>query len=140
MNVNRLIEAIIQLKYESDSTGKLTDQLPDTNKILDSINLFEIRKISANFIQVEQACEVNSDHFLIPLSFSDIIIIKENISRLTNRVIDWQSLRVDHDYTIDLSVLLRTADHLHAEVKLLVANTVSSTEYHSSHYPVDKGK
>lgn len=118
----RLMEAMTQLKCESHSTGKPTYWPTDRNKIPDLIDFFVVRNISANYIQVDEAWDMNSDHSPILLTLSDTIIQKENAPRLTNRLTDWQSFRVNLENAINLSVSLRTTEQLDEEIELLVTN------------------
>lgn len=118
----KLIEAMTQLKCESHSTGKPTYWPTDKNKIPDLIDFFVVRNISTNYIQVDEAWDMNSDHSPILLTLSDTIIHKENAPRLINRLTDWQSFRLDLENAINLSVPLRTEEQLDEEVELFVSD------------------
>lgn len=117
-----LREVMTQLKCESHSTGKPTYWPTDINKIPDLIDFFIVRNISANYIQIEEAWDMNSDHSPILLTLSDTIIHKENTPRLTNRRTDWQSFRLDLEIAINLTAPMRSTEQLDEEVELFVSN------------------
>jgi hypothetical protein len=117
-----LLEAIKQLKCESLSTAKPTYWPTDPNKIPDLIDFFVVRNISVNYIQVEEAWDLNSDHSPILLTLSDSIIKKEKTPALFNRLTDWQSFQIDLEKSVNLSVPLRTKEQIDEEVELLVKN------------------
>lgn len=117
-----LLAACNQLKCETFSTGKPTYWPTDQNKIPDLIDLFVVRNISANYVHIDEAWDMNSDHSPILLTLSDTVIQKENPPRLVNKMTDWQSFKLKLEECIDLAVPLRTAEQLDKETELFVKN------------------
>lgn len=74
-------------------TGKPNCCPPDLNKIPDLIDFFVVKNIPANFLQIEEGWDLNSDHSLIILMFNENIIRKENNPVLVNKMTDWISFR-----------------------------------------------
>lgn len=83
-----LSEAMKEYKCEALSTGKPTYWPTDPDKIPDLIGFFIIKDISARFLQIEERLDMNSDHSPITLIFSENIIKKGNIPKLTNKLTD----------------------------------------------------
>lgn len=114
-----LLKACRQLKCEVISTGKPTYWPADPNKIPDLIDFFIVRNIALNYLTIEEAWDMNSDHSPILLTTSEEIIQKETPPRLVNRRTDWDSFRIELEASINLSVPLKTKEQLEAEVELL---------------------
>lgn len=117
-----LLAASKQLKCEVLSTGKPTYWPTDPHKIPDLIDFFVIRNISSNYIHIEEAWDMNSDHSPILLTLSDSVIQKENPPSLTNKMTDWLSFKIKLEELIELSVPLRTEEQLDEEIDLFVRN------------------
>lgn len=117
-----LLEACKQLNCEIISTGKPTYWPTDPNKIPDLIDFFIIRNISINYLHIEEAWDMSSDHSPILLTLSDNIIQKENSPRLVNRQTDWCSYKFELENLISLSVPLKTREQLDNEIELLTHN------------------
>lgn len=117
-----LLEAIKEYKCEALSTGKPTYWPTDPNKIPDLIDFFITKNISANFLQIEEGWDMNSDHSPIILTLSENIIKKESNPTLTNKLTDWKSFKNILEGKINLSVHLGNKQQLDDEVKLFNDN------------------
>lgn len=115
-----LLEAIRENGCESLSTGKPTYWPTDLNKIPDLIDFFIVRNISANFLQIEEGWDMNSDHSPIILTLSENVIKRENNPTLVNRLTDWESFKQTLEEKIDLSVPLRNEQQLDKEVEIFI--------------------
>lgn len=107
-----LLAASNQLKCEVLSTGKPTYWPTDPHKIPDVIDFFVIRNISSNYVQIEEAWDMDSDHSPILLTLSDSVIQKENPPSLTNKRTDWESFKIQLEEQINLSVPIRSEEQL----------------------------
>lgn len=117
-----LLEACIRSRCETVSTGRPTYWPTDPNKIPDLIDFFVIKNISLNYLHVEEAWDMHSDHSPILLTLSDVIIQKENPPRLVNGRTDWYNFKIELENLINLSVPLKSEEQLDDEVELLVKN------------------
>ena len=72
-----LRNAIIKEGCNYHSTDKPTYWPTDTNKIPDLLDFFISRKISPNFIDIEENFDLDSDHSAVILTLSDRIIKKK---------------------------------------------------------------
>lgn len=115
-----LFNAAKQTKCEILSTGKPTYWPTDPNKIPDLIDFFITRNISVNYLLVEEAWDMNSDHSPILLTLSDSVIQKQTPPSIVNRQTDWQSFQIMLEEQINLSVRLKTKEELDKEVEILV--------------------
>ena len=88
-----LLSAIQETRCEAMFTGKPTYWPTDPGKIPDLIDFFIIKNIPAQYLQIEESHDLNSDHMLIHLTLSENIIEKENNPVLVNRHTDWESFR-----------------------------------------------
>jgi hypothetical protein len=124
-----LLRAIQETRYEAMSTGKPTYWSTDPGKIPDLINFFIIKNIPAQYLQIEESQDLNSDHMPIHLTLSENIIQKDNNPVLVNRRTDWESFRQSLEEKINLMVPLRNEEQLDREVeKFLVDNQQSAWE------------
>lgn len=114
----QLLESCSQLKCVTISTGKPTYWPTDLNKIPDLIDFFITRNIASNYINIEEAWDMNSDHSPILLTLSDRVISKEVSPRLVNKLTDWQSFKLKLEESIELSVPLITEEQLEMEAEL----------------------
>jgi hypothetical protein len=67
-----------ETRSEALSTGKPTYWPTDPGKIPDLIDFFLIKNIPAQYLQIEESYDFNSDHTPIHLILSENIIQKEN--------------------------------------------------------------
>ena len=107
-----LFKAISEMGCNVHSTGKPTYWPEDRNKIPDLLDFFISRKISSNFIDVEDNFDLNSDHSPVIMTLSDIIIRKENKPLLVNKTTDWESFRTELDNDIELNIELKTKQQI----------------------------
>jgi hypothetical protein len=84
------------------STGKPTSWLTDLGKIPDLIDFFIIKNIPAQYQQIEESHDLNSDHTPILLTLSENIIQKESNTVLVNRCTDWESFSQSLEEKINL--------------------------------------
>ena len=94
------------------STGKPTYWPTNPGKIPDLIDFFIIKNIPAQYLQIEESHDLNSDHTPIHLTLSENIIQKENNPVLVNRRTDWESFRQSLEEKINLMVPLRNEEQL----------------------------
>jgi hypothetical protein len=81
-----LYDAIIDYGCEYQSTNKPTYWPTDEKKIPDLLDFFITKKISANYIDIEEEYELSSDHSGIILTLSETIIRKEANPSLVNNL------------------------------------------------------
>ena len=74
--------------------------------------MFICRKISANFIDLEENFDLSSDHSAVIFTLSERIIKKEATPTLVNKTTDWESFRIDLTNEINLNVPLKTTEQL----------------------------
>ena len=98
-----LYKAAQNYDCEFISTGKPTYWPTDTGKTPDLIDFFITRKVSEQYLKVEEGFELNSDHSPIYLTLSNSVIEKECPPFLTNKNTDWNYfkniLNVDYEIT-----------------------------------------
>lgn len=96
-----LHEAASRSGCEYHSTGKVTTTNP--NKVPDLLNFFITKKISNNYIKIEEAFNLTSDQSII-MTLSENIITKECNPTLTNKTINWKQFNEEISNRIDLNV------------------------------------
>ena len=99
------------------STSKPTYWPTDVEKVPDLLDFFITRRVSSNFVYVEENFELNSDHSAVILTFSERIIKKTKRLTLTNATTNWKSLREEVANKINLNVELKTKDDLEVAVE-----------------------
>ena len=112
-----LLRAIQETRCEAMSTGKPTYWPTDPGKIPDLIDFFIIKNIPAQYLQIEESHDLNSDHTPIHLTLSENIIQKENNPVLVNRRTDWDSFRQSLEVKINLKIPLKNEEQLDRKVK-----------------------
>lgn len=112
-----LREAIKDKGCHFYSTGKPTYWPTDQDKIPDLLDFFISRKMSPNFIHIEENYDLSSDHSAIILSLSEKIMKKQNRPTLTNKTTDWESFRLEIENNINLQIQLKTKEQLEMEVE-----------------------
>lgn len=121
-----LREAIKDLGCNFHSSGNPTYWPSDRNKIPDLLDFFISKRVSQNFISIEDCYDFNSDHSAVILNLSEDIVKKATKPVLTNSSTDWMSFKLELDSKIDLSVSLNTVEELeHASENFtkLIQNT-----------------
>jgi len=121
-----LLRAIQEARCEALSTGKPTYWPTDPGKIPDLIDFFIIKNIPANYLQIEESHDLNSDHSPILLILSEKIVQKVQNPVLTNRRTDWESFRQSLEEKINLLVPLRSEEQLDREVQKLIVDIQQS--------------
>lgn len=109
--------ALQELNCNYHSTGKPTYWPTDLDKIPDLLDFFISRKVSPNFIEVEENFDVDSDHSAVILTLSERMIKKTARPSLVNKTTDWESFQIDLQITINLNIKLRTKEQLEEEVE-----------------------
>ena len=110
-----LRKAIEKLGCNFHSTGKPTYWPTDVNKIPDLLDFFIARKVSVNFIKIEENFDLVSDHSAVVLTLSENIIMKERQTTLVNKSTDWESFKLFLTENISLNVKLKTNQQLEDE-------------------------
>lgn len=116
-----LREAIRSRECNYHSTGKPTYWPTDPSKIPDLLDFFISRKVSPNFINIEDNFDLNSDHSAVILTLSEMIVKKQNRPTLTNITTDWMSFRKELENKVNLNVQLKTKDQLEMEAEKFVS-------------------
>lgn len=121
------------------STGKPTYWLTDTDKIPDLLDFFVTKKVSSNFIEVEESLDMDSDHSAIILTLSEKIIKRAARTTLTNKTTDWESFQIDLQ-NINLNINLGNTDQLEEETEKFTS-LIQTTAYNNTREPthVTKG-
>ena len=109
---DRLNKAIQETGCSFHSTGKPTYWPTDPNKIPDLLDFFISRRVSQNFIDIEENFDLDSDHSAVILTLSERIIKKVNKPSLVNKTTDWESFKLELEGKIQLNVQLRTKQQL----------------------------
>lgn len=107
-----LRKAIKELGCHFNSTGKPTYWPTDTNKIPDVLDFFITKKVSPNFISVEDNEDFDSDHSAVILNLFGKIQRKINKPTLTNKNTDWASFKKEIENNINLKIKMRNEDEL----------------------------
>lgn len=137
-------QAIRELGCNFHSSGNPTYWPTDRNKVPDLVDFFISKKVSQNFISIEDCHDFDSDHSAVILKLSEDIVKKDGNPVLTNSSTDWLSFKRELDSKIDLTVPLQTTDELDQAsenfVKLVQttawANTrISKSKKISNSYP-----
>lgn len=115
-----LYKAANETGCEFVSTGKPTYWPSDTSKIPDLIDFFIIRKVSKQYIKLEEGFDLNSDHSPIYLTLSDNVITKEEKPYLTNKNTDWIYFRHLLDSNLTLPTDICSIEELDEEATSLM--------------------
>jgi hypothetical protein len=99
------------------STGKPTFRPTDPGKIPYLIDIFIIKNIPAQYLQVKESHDLNSDHTPILQTLSENIIQTESNPVLVNRGTDWESFRYSLDGKMNPTVPLRNEEQLGREAE-----------------------
>lgn len=122
LNTNKgkqLYAATTENGSEVLSTGRPTYWPTDPRRLPDLIDFFIVRKISSNYVKVEEEVDLSSDYTAISLTLSDNIILRESKPSLTNRLTNWQGFQNFLQERIKLNVPLKTKEHLEEKGKLI---------------------
>ena len=114
---SELNKAIQEKGCSFHSTGKPTYWPTDPNKIPDLLDFFISRRVSQNFIDIEENFDLDSDHSAVILTLSERIIKKVNKPSLVNKTTDWESFKLELEGKIQLNVQLRTKHQLEIEAE-----------------------
>ena len=141
-----LRKAIQELGCCHHSTGNPTYWPSDTKKTPDLIDFFISKRISVNFINLEDNYDLDSDHSAIILDLNEKIIRKANAPTLTNKSTDWVSFKYEIINEIDLRKNLLSIEQLDIELEGFIKiiqkaawNHTKMFEYRSAanNYPKD---
>lgn len=94
------------------SSGKPTYWPTDVNKSPDLLDFFITKKISANFISVEDNYDFNSDHSAVILRYGVAVVKKATKPTLTNHSTNWTGFKTSLQESIDLRVPLTSIEQL----------------------------
>jgi len=121
-----LLSATQETKCEAMSIGKPTYWPTDPGKIPDLIDFFIIKNIPAQYLQIQESHNFNSDHKPILPKLSENIIQTESNLVLVNRCTDWESFRHSLEGRINLKVPLRSKEQLDREAEKLLVDIQQS--------------
>lgn len=107
-----LLHVIRKLGCNFHSSGNPTYWPTDLNKIPDLVDFFISKRVSSNFISIENCYDFSSDHSAVLLYLSEDIVKKATKPVLTNSSTDWLSFKLDLDSKIDLSVSLQSIEEI----------------------------
>jgi hypothetical protein len=82
----------------------------------DLTDFFVVKNVSANYIQIDEGYDLNSDHSPILLTIGEHIITKVQNPILINKHTEWDYFNFLLETKIDLSVPLKTIDQLEDEL------------------------
>lgn len=117
-----LREALRNLGCNYHSTGNATYWPSDTNKIPDLLDFFITKKVSPNFIHLEDSYDLSSDHSAVILNLSEKVIKKQSRPSLVNNSTDWNRFSFELENLINLRVQIRNETQLDEEAELFVKN------------------
>lgn len=103
----------------------------DLNKIPDLLDFFITKRVSANFCNIEENFDLDSDHSAIILTLSERIIKKKSKPTLINKTTDVQSFRAELTNRINLKVRLKTKLQLETEAEKFI-NVVQSAAWNNT--------
>lgn len=92
----------------------------DKDKILNLIDFYITKDISANYLEVDNMKDLTSYHVSVLMTISSTVKRKKKRLTLTNKYTDWNKFRDELDRLIDLKVRLKTAEELNAQARNLV--------------------
>ena len=121
-----LLEAALEMKCNFHSTGKPTYWPTDHSKIPDLIDFFITRNISSNYIKIEEADDLFSDHSAILMTLSDKVILKEAAPHLSNKSTNWEGFKISLENRIDLKTSIKTNEELDFEVNKFITDIQQS--------------
>jgi hypothetical protein len=108
------------------STGKPTYWPTDPGKIPDLIDFFMIKNIPAQYLQIEESHDLNSDHTPILLTLCENIIQTESNPVLVHRHTVWESFRQSLEGKINLTVPIKNEEQLDREAEKLLVDIQQS--------------
>lgn len=111
--------AIRDLGCEFHSTGKPTYWPTDRNKIPDLLDFFISKRVSPNYISVEDNYDLNSDHSAVILKVSEKVVEKLKKPTLSDKSTNWEGYKSDLEREIDVSIPLNSIDQLDIAVEEL---------------------
>lgn len=121
-----LRNAIGEIGCNFHSSGNPTYWPTDMNKIPDLLDFFISKRVSSNFISIDDCYDFDSDHSPVMLNLTEDIAKKPTKPALTNSTTDWTSFKIELNSKIDLSIPINNIDELEDSVEdfmELVQNT-----------------
>lgn len=106
-------------KCDFHSGGTPTYWPSDINKIPDLIDFYVTKGIADNYMLIENAEGLDSDHSPVILTLSETIIKKENLPTLTNKKTNWNLFHDLIEEQINLQVAIRDPYKLEEELEQL---------------------
>lgn len=126
-----LREAIKELGCNFHSSGNPTYWPTDRNKIPDLLDFFISKKVSPNYIKIEDNYDLNSDHSAVILSISENIVKRVLKPVLCNSSTDWLGFKSYIENKIDLTVSLDSIDELELAVDKFT-KTIQGAAWHNT--------
>lgn len=119
------------MKCEFHSGRKPTYWPADPQKIPDLIDFFITRGIAKNYVMVENAEGLSSDHSPVALMVSETVNELHQSPTLTNHKTNWEQFRVNVDANISLNVSLKTPYEIECELDNLI-EVIQTSAWNSS--------
>lgn len=132
-----LRQAIREIGGTIHSTGKPTYWPTDPAKIPDLLDFFVSKKVSANFIDLEENFDMDSDHSAVILTLSEKIVRKENKPTLVNKTTDWISFKREIEKKINLKVPLKSVQQIEEEATNFTC-IIQQAAWHNTRQIVNK--
>lgn len=139
-----LLAAIQEYDCVCLSTGKPTYWPTDPDKVPDLLDFFISRKISTNYINLEECLDLSSDHSSIMLTLSENIIKKKLSPTLTNKTTNWEHFQTQLSNKIQLKTPIKNKKQLDMETEKLIidiqqaawnSTTIVQTKTPCNNYP-----
>jgi len=117
-----MLSALKDYGCECHSTGKPTYWPTDLNKKPDLLDFFISRKISANYVDIEENFDLSSDHSPIILTLSETLIRQEATLSLINKTTDWESFQINLNNLVKLNISLQSKEELDYETEKFITD------------------
>jgi len=103
------------------SSGKPTSP-SDTKRTPDLIDFFITKGLSEYYSDIDESCNIASDHTPIIMTVSETFSVREATCRLTNQRTHWKVFRNELESNIELGMLIKTPLQLKEEVENFISN------------------
>ena len=131
-----LYKAIKISQARAISNGEPTYWPTDTTKIPDCIDFYISRGIPCNYMQVQNACDLSSDHSPIILQLSNVFLLEKSVPKVTSKFTDWEAYREAVDREINLNLRLKTVDELESATRNFTTTLVTAARAATPNRPV----
>ena len=136
-----MLSALKDYGCECHSTGKPTYWPTDLNKKPDLLDFFISRKISANYVDIEENFDLSSDHSPIILTLSETLIRQEATLSLINKTTDWESFQINLNNLVKLNISLQSKEELDYETEKFITDIQQAAWKNTAKtQPVKKGQ